>query len=416
MNRKLLNKVMKRMESCRIEKSDCGKEGGAPFPAKEKDRGKNMQRQLEEYLWSRYDFRYNVLSGQTEYKRQEAPVYQAVSQRTLNSFCLEARSNDINCWDKDVSRLINSGKPADYHPFLTYMDTLPPWDGRDRITPLAQRISKQAGWVSGFHRWMLGMAAQWSGQTGRCANAVAPLLVSREQGRCKSSFCRILMPDTLKAYYTDSFELTGQAGCEQKLAYFGLINLDEFDRLPEQKLPLLKNLMQMKELAFRKAHRSSFCNLPRMASFIGTSNKKDLLKDPSGSRRYLCVEVKEKIDCTPPEHKQVFAQLKAELSQHMPYWFDAEEERELTLRNKEFYALPDGHDVFLRLFRLPGPGEKFKLYSASTLFIILQHRYPAAMRGMNANRLGKMLVALGAERMHTEMGNLYKVAQIREEA
>ena len=48
------------------------------------------------------------------------------------------------------------------------------------------------------------------------------------------------MPDSLKDYYTDSFELTGQVGCEQKLAFFGLINLDEYDRLSPQKLPLLK--------------------------------------------------------------------------------------------------------------------------------------------------------------------------------
>lgn len=42
------------------------------------------------------------------------------------------------------------------------------------------------------------------------------------------------MPDGLRDYYTDSFELTGQSGCEQKLAQFGLINLDEYDRLSPQ--------------------------------------------------------------------------------------------------------------------------------------------------------------------------------------
>ena len=29
----------------------------------------------------------------------------------------------------------------------------------------------------------------------------------------------------------------------------------------------------------------------RYASFIGTSNQKDLLTDPSGSRRFICIEV-----------------------------------------------------------------------------------------------------------------------------
>ena len=52
------------------------------------------------------------------------------------------------------------------------MDTLPQWDGVDRVTPLAQRISKKAFWIHGFHRWMLGMAAQWAGRMDRCAKDV----------------------------------------------------------------------------------------------------------------------------------------------------------------------------------------------------------------------------------------------------
>ena len=54
-----------------------------------------------------------------------------------------------------MSRLLHSERLEDYHPFLTYMDTLPQWDGVDRVTPLAQRISKKAFWINGFHRWML---------------------------------------------------------------------------------------------------------------------------------------------------------------------------------------------------------------------------------------------------------------------
>lgn len=292
------------------------------------------------------------------------------------------------------------------------MNTLPEWDGADRVTPLAQRISTKDFWVNSFHRWMLGVTAQWSGHMARCANAVAPMLVSSEQGRCKSTFCELLMPDSLKDYYTDSFELTGQVGCEQKLAFFGLINLDEYDRLSPQKLPLLKNLMQMKKLDFRKSHRSSYSHLPRMASFIGTSNRKALLTDPSGSRRYFFAEVKEKIDCSPLEHKQLFAQLKAELDEGKRYWFSAEEESELKLRNQAYYALPTEAEMILHCFRLPEKGEDFKLYSAVCLFNILLKRYPAAMRGITINKMGRIMNSLGAERMHTTTGNMYKLVAL----
>lgn len=84
-----------------------------------------------------------------------------------------------------------------------------------------------------------------------------------------------------------------------------------------------------------------------MASFIGTSNRKALLTDPSGSRRYFFAEVKEKIDCSPLEHKQLFAQLKAELDEGKRYWFSAAEESELKLRNQAYYALPTEAEMIL---------------------------------------------------------------------
>lgn len=63
-------------------------------------------------LTARYDFRYNLLTEQTEYRGKEVPdeEYAMVAQRDLNTFCLEARSGGINCWDKDVSRLLHSRK------------------------------------------------------------------------------------------------------------------------------------------------------------------------------------------------------------------------------------------------------------------------------------------------------------------
>ena len=368
--------------------------------------------QLEEFLRAEYDFRFNVLTEQAEMRRKGEATYRPVNQRVANTLCLDARDRGINCWDKDVTRLLNSERMADFHPFRTYMAELPAWDGIDRVTPLALRVSSAEHWVKGFHKWMLGMAAQWSGRMGRCANAVAPLLVSTRQGMGKSTFCKLLMPESLADYYTDSFDLNGLAGCEQKLSLFGLVNLDEYDKLSSTKLPLLKNLMQMTALHYRKAHRAQYSHLPRMASFIGTSNRMELLNDPTGSRRYLCVELTEKLDCTPLEHKQLFAQLKAELEAGERYWFTADEEKEVMERNRPFYAYPPTHDVFFRCFRLPEEGEDYELCSSGELYARLAKDFPKEMRGMNLNRFGRLLTSLGAERVHTVKGNMYKVVMV----
>ena len=91
-------------------------------------------------------------------------------------------------------------------------------------------------------------------------------------------------------------------------------------------MPLLKNLMQASALNIRKAYKRSASALPRIASFIGTSNREDLLVDRTGSRRFLCVSLEHAIDCTTSvEHEQLYAQLKAELLSGERSWFNKEE-------------------------------------------------------------------------------------------
>ena len=386
-----------------------------PSPSREGKQNKvsrTMLEDLEVCLFSNYVFRFNVLTEQTEFCKKGEKVFHLVDQRALNTFCMEARKQGVNCWDKDVSRLLLSQQIADFHPFSDYMEKLPEWDGVDRVSELARRVSDEALWVNGFHRWMLGMVAQWMKLEGQCANAVAPLLISTEQGRCKSTFCSIILPEELQRFYIDKFDLTSVSGCEQKLSLFGLINMDEFDRYSVRSMANLKNLMQLKKLTFRKSHRSYYSQLPRIASFIGTSNQKELLTDNTGSRRFLCVEVKDKIDCTRPDYAQLYAQLKTELLRGERYWFTSEEEKEIQEHNRFFYRQSPEQDIFFRCFRLPKEGEEAILLSPTEIFCRLQKKYPAALRGSNVIHMGRILMGLGVERVRTRCGSAYRVISV----
>ena len=64
---------------------------------------------------------------------------------------------------QDLNRYVCSTYIPAYHPFLIYMDELPDWDVKDRLTALACRVSSRPHWVRGFHTWMLGLASQWMG-------------------------------------------------------------------------------------------------------------------------------------------------------------------------------------------------------------------------------------------------------------
>ena len=416
---------------------DIEKEAGLESSKEEvkKAKSSSLMQEVTAFLTSRYRFRFNVLTEETEVadvanitnienNLPDAHLrYAKVDERWMNSLSMEAIETGIDCWDRDIQRFVRSRRISEYHPFTAYFEQLPEWDGTDRVSALARRVSDNPVWVNGFHRWMLGLSAQWmqfhpdtnsanSANSINRANSVAPLLVSSRQGLGKSTFCRLLMPDVLKAYYTESYDLGSPASAEAKLAVCGLINLDEFDKLSASKMPLLKNLMQASALNIRKAYKRSASALPRIASFIGTSNREDLLVDRTGSRRFLCVSLEHAIDCvTPVEHEQLYAQLKAELLSGERSWFNKEEEQAIQQHNALFYKHIPEEEVFRLCFRFATqedhPQEVLTL-SATQLFERMKSAHPSVMRGMTAYSLSRILPQLG-ERVHTAKGNVYRV-------
>ena len=407
---------------------DIEKEAGLESSKEEvkKAKSSSLMQEVTAFLTSRYRFRFNVLTEETEVAEVTNNIpdthlrYTKVDERWMNTLSMEAIETGIDCWDRDIQRFVRSRRISEYHPFTAYFEQLPEWDGKDRVSALARRVSDDPVWVNGFHRWMLGLSAQWmqfrsdtnNANSANRANSVAPLLVSSRQGLGKSTFCRLLMPDALKAYYTESYDLSSPASAEAKLAAYGLINLDEFDKLSASKMPLLKNLMQASALNIRKAYKRSASALPRIASFIGTSNREDLLVDRTGSRRFLCVSLEHAIDCiTPVEHEQLYAQLKAELLSGKRSWFNKEEEQAIQQHNALFYKHIPEEEVFRLCFRFATqedhPQEVLTL-SATQLFERMKSAHPSVMRGMTAYSLSRILPRLG-ERVHTAKGNVYRV-------
>ena len=388
-----------------------------------------MEKEMEAYLTSHYALRFNLLSEQTEYKPLGKTSHQSgdsscgspqttsfdgfkiLTKRDENTLFIEMEKAGIECKERAMSRYIHSSYVPHYHPFKLFMDNLPVWDQQDRLIDLASRVSNDAYWILCFHRWMLGLTAQWMGLDTKHANSTAPLLISEAQGWMKSTFCKSLVPPALSAYYTDQLDVS-QGQQEKKLAVMGLINLDEFDRLSPRQMASLKNLMQLSALNLRKAYRQHYQQLPRIASFIGTSNRKDLLTDPTGSRRFICVEVEHSIDCTQLDLHQIYAQLKHELLAGERFWFTHEEETLIQERNKAFYQATPEEELFRAHFRAARPTEEGEMLSLEQIIETLHHHHKGLMRNLNLNRFGSAIVASGVERIHTRVGNRYRVVRI----
>ena len=366
---------------------------------------------LKNFLNRQFDFRYNQLTGVTEYRKKDAvgTRFLPIDEREMNGMIVDARLAGISCWNSMIPTLVLSNKVESYNPFHLYMNELPEWDGVDRVTPLLLRVSDDAMWLKGGRCWLRAMAGQWMGEERSHANSLMPILVSSEQGLGKSTFCRQLLPDSLRDYYLDNLNLSPSSAPEKKLVNKGLINLDEFDKIGDKRQPDLKNLLQMLSVPIYRGKRLGYVTEPRLASFIGTTNSRQILCDVTGSRRFLCVEVKRYISDEALEHKQLYAQLKQELMNGERDYLNKEEERELQRKNKKFYRQSLLEDVFFACFRAPMDEEEGRWFTAAQMFQIMVKRNPSALRGISAKQLSYRLSGMGLKYKHTNHGNYYWV-------
>ena len=308
------------------------------------------------FLNSYYELRKNVMRGVPEYRMRTGIgfSFQDLTEEARNSITMRAMEQGIKCWDKEIRRYVNSDDIERYDPINDYLEHLPCWDGKDRVTPLAQRVPTEwKEWTYLFHIWMRSMVAMWQGKGQLTGNALVPLLIGR-QGCGKSSFCRILLPRELQDYYNDRINFKNEQDLNLGLSSFGLINLDEFDKITQRQQIALKYLVSTADLKYRPPYGKAYTSNRRYASFIGTTNEQTPLTDPSGSRRFLCVSIDGDIDFeTPVQHAQLFAQLLHEIRQGERYWLSKDEERALMEHNLNYQRLNGLGEMLMSLIQKP---------------------------------------------------------------
>ena len=280
-------------------------------------------------LESRYDFRYNTVMKYVEYLPKDKGWYgfRPVEPRVQKRMTLEVQLADIRVSIKDVRNFLESDYIKNYNPIDEYLfQCYDKWDGKDHIRALARTVpTNNPYWADWFYTWFLGMVDQWRGFTHRqYGNSVAPLLISK-QGYNKSTFCRRLLPPELQWGYSDNLVLSEKRQVYQAMAQFMVINLDEFNQIsPQVQQGFLKNLIQLPTLKYKPPYSSHVMEFPRLASFIATSNMKDILTDPSGNRRFIGVELTGPIDVSVrPNYQQLFAQALTALRNGEKSYFDA---------------------------------------------------------------------------------------------
>ena len=370
------------------------------------------------FLHTHYEMRKNVMTGVAQYRENngEDDEFRDLDDEARNEMTMRAKEMGLKTWDRDIARFIESPRIEKYDPVNTWLDGLRPWDGKDRIRALAERVpTSQPHWEAYLHTWLLGMVAHWQGKQSLTGNALVPLLIGR-QGCGKSSFCRILLPKVLRDYYNDRINFKNETDLNLGLTSFALINIDEFDKTTARQQILLKYLLSTADVKFRPPYGKAYKQYRRYASFIGTTNQPKPLTDPTGSRRFVCVEVTDLIDFTDNlEHEQIFAQLKAEIEQGRRYFLNDEEIARLIEENERFQRIDSLEEMISSLFRKPEGGEKGTWLSAAEVLEKLQARYgKASLKSYSPEKVGNSLGSrrFSFESEHKRKGNCYLLVEV----
>ena len=374
-------------------------DSGAPEEEKKVD--KNSVREnivnMMQLLKKRYDFRYNTVMKFVEYMPKDKGWYgyQPVDPRVQKRMTLEVQLADIRVSIKDVRNFLESDYIKNYNPIDEYLfQCYDKWDGKDHIRALARTVpTNNPYWADWFYTWFLGMVDQWRGFTHRqYGNSVAPLLISK-QGYNKSTFCRRLLPPELQWGYNDNLILSEKRQVYQAMAQFMVINLDEFNQIsPQVQQGFLKNLIQLPTLKYKPPYGSHVMEFPRLASFIATSNIKDILSDPSGNRRFIGVELTGPIDVSVrPNYQQLFAQALSALNNGEKSYFDAQQVKLIMKSNSQFEIIQPIDQYFLLYFELVEDEKEGEYLTAAEIFDYLKKQIGSSLKVNSLMGFGRKL-------------------------
>ncbi|MBQ8989149.1 MAG: hypothetical protein IJ067_05620 [Prevotella sp.] len=310
-------------------------------PISQMNEKERIMRSIEDFISRRYELRYNVVKGVTEFRPNDLRFKQwkPLTDRELKSLVVEEMKEGGESWMNDIRIYIESAHIQDYNPIHEFLAGCGDWDRKhDYIEDFARRLpTNYELWPKYFHRWFLAMVAQVLNLNKDYGNSMVPMLIG-EQGFLKTQFCNHILPEPMREYYMKDIKMDNAEQVERVLGRMWLVNIDEYDSKTQREQAKIKRLLTEKEVQTRKMRSDQYTLTPRLCSFIATTNDQTPLPSGDGTRRYLCVEVTAKVDMSGQiPYKQMYAQAVAELyTPDCIYWFTSDDEREIQRHNQQF--------------------------------------------------------------------------------
>ena len=358
-------------------------------------RSPSKNAEIENYLSTHYEFRYNTVLGRTEYCSKGNNRFVKIGRYEINTFRRELDCDEsIATSAENLYSIIESSFSPRINPVQEYFKELPLIDIGDgssngssysgssvpisfspkAIPNLASCVVVRNSnkWLPYLTKWLVAVVAN-AIDDRECRNHTC-LVLTGEQGKFKTTFLDLLCPPKLHGY-----SYTGKIYPQEKdiLTYIGqnlIVNIDDqLKALNKRNENELKNLITCPMVKYRMPYDKYVEEYPHLASFVASVNGNDFLTDPTGSRRFLPFEVLS-IDVEKAKRismDNVYAEAKTLLKSGFRYWFDDEEIAELYRESEDFQVQTAEMELLLRCFEKPTEDENYSLMTTTEILTYL---------------------------------------------
>lgn len=224
---------------------------------------------------------------------------------------LEVYYNGLTNKDVVETGLTNAFQAQSRHPVREYLESLPEWDGTERVDTLLVDYlgAEDSKYVRTITRTHLVAAVARVMEPGIKYDTMITLCGS--QGAHKSSFIRILCGDD---WFNDSLKsFNGDKDAFMLIQGSWMIEVGELVAYGRSKTEEFKSFLSKTTDIYRAPYGHRTGRQPRQCIFWGTTNGVQFLKDPTGERRMWPVDVSGKDGKT--RTKNVFESLADERDQ-----------------------------------------------------------------------------------------------------
>ena len=220
-----------------------------------------------------------------------------LSDTEVNSIYLNAKKSfNFNVNISDIRSILNSNRVKRYN-ILTQFFRDNKSEPKGIIEDYVKCIYPYSEYnVWAFKKWIVGAIHNWTSNFNE--KKVCPLtlvLNGQQHGTGKTSFLRNIMPEELEKYIIEA-KINGQdKDSVYRLCSALLIIDDEFGGKAFKDVKEYKAISDMNVITMRRPFGREDDTFKRRAILSGTTNETDILKDVTGNRRILPINV-EKID------------------------------------------------------------------------------------------------------------------------